>query len=112
MGDSKAKDILLNALTSGTRAYLEHHLEDLLEDDEDDSLPVMDCLELIPFLTYVRLLRRGPLLEAYPARPSKVDLRASRTCSISATSAGPTQMASVFHQNHLNSTTTSPAPTD
>ena len=49
MGDSEAKDILLNALTSGTRAYLECRLEALLEDDEDDSLPVMDCLELIPF---------------------------------------------------------------
>ena len=64
MGDSEAKDILLNALTSGTRAYLERRLEALLEDGEDDSLPVTDRRELIPFLTYVRLLRRGPLLEA------------------------------------------------
>ena len=86
-------------------------MEALLEDDEDDSLPVTDRLELIPFSTYVRLLRRGPLLEAYPAKPSKVDLRASRTRGINTTSADPTQMAAVFHQNRSSSTTPAPAPT-
>lgn len=77
VGDTEAKDILLNALTATTRAYLERRLEALLE-EEDDELPATDRLDRVPFSTYVKLLRRGPLLEAYPAKPSKVDLRTSR----------------------------------
>ena len=88
----------MNALTSGTRAYLERRLEALLE-DEDESIPATDRLEQVPFDTYVKLLRRGPLLEAYPAKPSKLDLRVSKTRSSPATSAELTQMAAVFHQN-------------
>ena len=77
MSDSEAKDILLNAITPATRTYLERKLEAVLEDDDimDDYVIPADRVELIPFATIARLLNRGRLLESYPAKASKVDLR-------------------------------------
>ena len=52
-------------------------MEAVLDDDPltSELLPA-DCVELVPFATFKRLLSRGPLLEAYPAKPSRLDLRA------------------------------------
>lgn len=48
-----------------------------------DLLPA-DYVDQIPFSTFQRLLSRGPLLEAYPAKPSKLDLRPRGVAATSA----------------------------
>ena len=50
-------------------------MEAVLDDDPltSELLPA-DRVELVPFATFKRLLSRGPLLEAYLARPSRLDL--------------------------------------
>jgi hypothetical protein len=94
VADAEAKDILLNSITVPTRTFLERKLEGVLEDDPltFDLLPA-DRIETIPFSTFKRLLSRGPLLEAYPAKPSKLDLRA-KVLAAAATEAAPSQITS------------------
>ena len=73
--DTVAKDVLLNSVTVNTRAYLERKLEVLLDAEIGDDVDEAERLESIPYATLCRLLKRGPLLESYPAKASKVDLR-------------------------------------
>ena len=75
--DEDAKDMLLNALVPHTKDYLERRLETFLGSGivEDDQISETEHLERVPFAVIVKLLKRGPLLEAYPAKASKVDCR-------------------------------------
>ena len=63
--DYDAKDILLNAITTTTRANLERRLEAYLVADpaNDDSIPESEHLESISFSTIYSFLKRGSLLE-------------------------------------------------
>lgn len=111
VSDAEAKDILLNAITPATRAYLERKLEAIVDED-DDAMPPADYLERIPFSTYVRLLKRGPLLESYPAKPSKLDLRADPKRAQSSAASLDCQVASIFTPLQLpaSHSTSSPTP--
>ena len=91
--------MILNAISSNTRTHLERRLEAFLAADStlDDSTSEADRLEAVPFTTICALLKKGSILEQYPARPSKIDLRAKggEPTSVNATTLSPE--APAFH---------------
>ena len=63
----------------------------------DDLLPESERLEAVPFSTICALLRKGSLLEQYPAKPQKVELRAKGSHTASANSTSLSAAAPAFH---------------